>query len=392
MPLRIVPLFETIDDLRAAPKILTAFLNVALIKRSVKDAGSAFEIMLGYSDSNKDGGFLTSTWEVNKAQKRIVDACRRLGVRAAFFHGRGGSVSRGGAPTGRAVAAQPADSIDHSFRITEQGEVVSAKFANKGTAAHQIELLASSVLFHRAYSKSEPELSASPEFDEALEALSGVSQAAYSNLISQNGFIDYFEQASPVQELASLNIGSRPARRTGASDLSDLRAIPWVFAWSQNRHMITGWYGFGAAIDAFRGYRGVQGDASLRAMWDQSRVFRLIVDEVEKSLHMTDLAIAKSYASLVQDETTRRAIFGKIETEYARASEAVLWLSKQTQTAARFPKLTTQFNQTSDLLAYAHGLQVSLLAEHRGSDAGAEIPRPLLQTMNTIASGLGWTG
>ncbi|MFT4999448.1 MAG: phosphoenolpyruvate carboxylase, partial [Planctomycetota bacterium] len=212
--LKVAPLFETIDDLRAAPSVLTKYLTYPLVKRSLKQTGDDQCVMLGYSDSNKDGGFISSTWEVNKAQKRIVTATRKLGVETAFFHGRGGSVSRGGAPTGRAIAAQPENSISGSFRITEQGEVVSAKFANRGTAAHQIELLASSVLFHGAYSSNEPELKSTPEFDEAFEALSGVSQAHYSDLLNAPGFIDYFQQASPVNELARLNIGSRPQSRS----------------------------------------------------------------------------------------------------------------------------------------------------------------------------------
>jgi phosphoenolpyruvate carboxylase len=392
IPLKIVPLFETIADLRAAPNILLSYFSEGIIKRSLTETGKVQEVMLGYSDSNKDGGFLCSTWEVNKAQRNITEACAKQGIQCAFFHGRGGSVSRGGAPTGRAIAAQPAGSINQSFRITEQGEVVSAKFANKGTAAHQLELLASSVLFHRAYSKNETELATNPEFEEAIEALSGVSQAHYDGLIQERGFIDYFEQASPVKELACLNIGSRPASRTGATNLSDLRAIPWVFAWSQNRHMITGWYGFGAAIDAFRGYRGVQGDATLRAMWDGSRIFRLIADEVEKSLYRTDLTIARDYADLVTDQTTRDTIFGKIEREYGRSKEAVLWLSRQSTLADRFPILTSQADSSDDLLAYSHSLQVSLLKDHRNSSNGDEISAPLLQTMNTIATGLGWTG
>jgi phosphoenolpyruvate carboxylase len=390
--LKIVPLFETIGDLRAAPSILTQFLNEPIARRSTKDQGSVQEVMLGYSDSNKDGGFLCSTWEVNKAQQKIVTATRKAGFETAFFHGRGGSVSRGGAPTGRAIASQPADSINGSFRITEQGEVISAKFANRGTAIHQIELLASSVLFHRAYSKNEKELTTTPEYDEALEALSGMSQAHYTQLLNTNGFIQYFEQASPVKELARLNIGSRPQARFGASTISDLRAIPWVFAWSQNRHMITGWYGFGAAIEAFRSYRGAQGDAILRTMWEKSRVFRLIVDEVEKSIHMTDIDIARDYAGLVEDETVRNVIFTKIEQEYTRAHKAVLWLSNQENTADRFPILNSQSKRKNDLLNCAHRLQVTLLKDYRSQNAEDSVPAPLLQTMNCIANGLGWTG
>jgi phosphoenolpyruvate carboxylase len=390
--LKVVPLFETISDLQAAPEILKNYFSEPIVKRSLKDQESLQEVMLGYSDSNKDGGFLTSTWEVNKAQKKIGAAARKSGMKISFFHGRGGSVSRGGAPTARAIAAQPAGSITNSFRITEQGEVVSAKFANRGTAAHQIELLASSVLFHQAYSKSEPELASTPEYDEALEALSGVSWSHYNALLNSDGFIQYFEQASPVKELAQLNIGSRPQARFGATSLSDLRAIPWVFAWSQNRHMITGWYGFGTAINTFRKYRGAAGDAMLKTLWKESRVFRLIVDEVEKSIHLTDLEIAKSYAGLVEDKAVQADIFGKIELEYQTALNAVLWLSDCEETAVRFPKLHAQAARTGDLLTQSHNLQIELLKKHRDIKNEAEISPVLLQTMNCVATGLGWTG
>ncbi len=390
--LKVVPLFETIGDLRAAPSILSEYLNEPIVRRSVKDTGMYQEVMLGYSDSNKDGGFLCSTWETNKAQKEIVKATRKVGFDVSFFHGRGGSVSRGGAPTGRAIAAQPADSINGSFRITEQGEVVSAKFANRGTAIHQMELLASSVLFHQAYSKNEPELNATPEFDEAMEALSGVSMAHYTNLLNSTGFIQYFEEASPVKELAQLNIGSRPQARFGASTLSDLRAIPWVFAWSQNRHMITGWYGFGTALEAFRKYRGVAGESMLQDMWENSRIFRLIVDEVEKSIHLADIEIAKSYSELVQNKTTGKTIFEKIEKEYHLTRKTVLWLSQQSETAERFPILKSQSLQKRELLKQSHLLQLSLLQKHRKLGTDATVSPLLLQTMNCVATGLGWTG
>ena len=184
------------------------------------------------------------------------------GVAIAFFHGRGGSVSRGGAPTGRAIAAQPAGSIRGRFRVTEQGEVVSYKYANKGTSLYQMELLASSVLEHALKSEREVALQPSREFDDAMEALSGASRAAYTGLITHPDLVSYFQAASPLEEISLLNIGSRPARRFGASSLKDLRAIPWVFAWAQNRHMITGWYGVGTALQSFLQVRGrPRGDA-----------------------------------------------------------------------------------------------------------------------------------
>ena len=297
----IVPLFETIADLRAAPAIMREALDVPLIRRSTHWQGGVQEVMIGYSDSNKDGGFVASNWELAKAQSQLTRVGAEAGTAIAFFHGRGGSVSRGGAPTGRAIAAQPAGSIRGRFRVTEQGEVVSFKYANKGTALYQMELLAASVFEHALKSEREEELQPSREFDDALEALAGASRAAYSSLVGHPDLVSYFQAASPLEEISLLNIGSRPARRFGARSLKDLRAIPWVFAWAQNRHIITGWYGVGSAIKSFLEVRGDEGLKLLRRMFEASRLFRLIIDEVEKTLLLVDVDIARDYASLVAE-------------------------------------------------------------------------------------------
>ena len=228
--LPIVPLFETIDDLRAGPAIMREALGIPLIRHSTHWQGGLQEVMIGYSDSNKDGGFVASNWELVKAQANLTRVGEVAGMPIAFFHGRGGSVSRGGAPTGLAIAAQPAGSIRGRFRVTEQGEVVSYKYANKGTALYQMELLAASVLEHALKSERETALRPSREFDDALEALAGASRAAYTVLITHPDLVTYFQAASPLEEISLLNIGSRPARRFGANSLKDLRAIPWVFA------------------------------------------------------------------------------------------------------------------------------------------------------------------
>ncbi|HYF40400.1 MAG TPA: phosphoenolpyruvate carboxylase, partial [Gemmatimonadales bacterium] len=222
--LPIVPLFETIHDLQRAPAIMRELLTVPLVRRSVRAQGGVQEVMIGYSDSNKDGGFLSSNWELSKAQVKLTRIGKEAGIPIAFFHGRGGSVSRGGAPTGRAIAAQPAGSIQGRMRITEQGEVVSFKYANRGTAQYQIELLAASVVEHSLKSEREKALVPTAEFDEAMEALSGAAQASYRRLIDHPDLLTYYTAASPIEELSMLNLGSRPARRFGARSLSDLRA------------------------------------------------------------------------------------------------------------------------------------------------------------------------
>ncbi len=385
----VVPLFETIDDLRAAPAILAEVLDVPLARRSLKAGGRNIEIMLGYSDSNKDGGYFCSTWELDRAQRKITRTLTARGYRPAFFHGRGGSVSRGGAPTGRAIAAQPEGTISGRLRITEQGEVVSANYANRGTAAAHLELLAASTLLQVAHKGQAP---VDPEFEDALDALSGLSQTAYSTLLNAPGFIDYFQQASPVEELAMLRIGSRPARRFGAATLADLRAIPWVFAWSQNRHLITGWYGFGTAIANLRKFRGERGDAVLHEMFENSKLFRLIVDEVEKSLFQTDMSIAADYASLVTDAGARARISGMIQAEYALACKGIGFLTGSCEIAARFPNLCKRFARVKGELDRINRLQVALLRDARSGGGAARVSIPLLQSMNSISAGLGWTG
>ena len=386
--LRVVPLFETIDDLRRAPAVFDDLLAVPLAHRSIKSPDGTIEVMLGYSDSNKDGGFICSIWELDKAQRRITQALSRHDLRPVFFHGRGGSVSRGGAPTERAIAAQPLGTIHGRLRITEQGEVVSSKYANRGTALNQIELLASSVLAHM---QTRVQPAANPEHVDALEALSGMSQTAYSTLLGQPGFIDYFQQASPVEELAMLKIGSRPARRFGAKSLADLRAIPWVFAWTQNRHILTGWYGFGSAIASFRQVRGADGDRLLSEMFAGHRLFRLMVDEVEKSLLLCDLDIAAGYAGLVEDAAVRDRIFVRVRDEHDRSVAAIRALTGTAEIGTRFPMLRERFLRVAPQLDRINRLQIDLLRSARQHpDNGATVP--LMQSMNSIAAGLGWTG
>ncbi|AWN41627.1 phosphoenolpyruvate carboxylase [Methylobacterium durans] len=394
-PLPIVPLFETIDDLRAAPVIMKELLAIPVVRRSTRWQGGVQEVMIGYSDSNKDGGFVASNWELYKAQSKLTLLGKHLGVPIAFFHGRGGSVSRGGAPTARAIAAQPAGSINGRFRTTEQGEVVSFKYANRGTAAYQMELLASSVFEHAL--KSEREAASLPraEFDDVLEAFSGASRAAYVKLIQHPDLVTYFGCASPLDEIALLNIGSRPARRFGARSLGDLRAIPWVFAWSQNRHVITGWYGVGSGLQSFLDVRGAQGEMQLKRMFRDSRLFRLILDEVEKTLLMVDLEIARDYASLVPDESVRTNIFRMIEDEYRLTCEMALRVSGDRDLAERFPLFRDRLNERLPTINQVSREQVELLRRFRSEedeDKREAVKSALLLSINCIAVGFGATG
>ena len=393
--LPIVPLFETLKDLRAAPAVMRELLSVPMVRRSIRAQGGVQEVMIGYSDSNKDGGFLASNWELYKAQSKLSRLAREVGVPISFFHGRGGTVSRGGAPTGRAIAAQPAGSINGQFRITEQGEVVSSKYANRGTAGYQMELLVSSVFEHTLKSEREGALAPVPEFDEAMEALSGTSNAAYNGLIQHPALLAYLQSASPLEELALLNIGSRPARRFGAKSLADLRAIPWVFAWSQNRHFVPGWYGVGSGIAAFLEVRHEPGRELLRRMFDEFRIFRLIADEAEKTLLQVDLEIARDYAALVADAEVRDAIFGMIEREYHLTVRMLLEVSGGQLIAERFPLLRRRLARKVPTIARANRQQVRMLRAYRdAADAVARetVKVPLLLSINCIATAFGATG
>jgi len=393
--LPIVPLFETIEDLQRAPTIMRELLSVPLVRRSVRAQGGVQEVMIGYSDSNKDGGFLTSNWELSKAQIKLTRLGKELGVPIAFFHGRGGSVSRGGAPTGRAIAAQPAGSIQGRMRITEQGEVVSFKYANRGTAQYQLELLAASVLEHSLKSEREKALVPTAEFDEVMEALSGAAQASYRRLIDHPDLFAYYQAASPLEEISLLNLGSRPARRFGARSLSDLRAIPWVFAWSQNRHFVPGWYGVGSGILTFLQVRGQRGAAMLDRMFTESRLFRLIVDEVEKTLAYVDLEIAHEYAELVPDAGVRNNILEMVEEEYHRTVEAVLRISGGSQLVERYPRFRRRLARRLPTINQVSRQQIELLRRFResgGDKTQEEQLSALLLSINCIAAGFGATG
>ena len=393
--LSIVPLFETIEDLRTGPMIVKELLAVPIISKTIKQKTGIQEVMIGYSDSNKDGGYFTANWELNRAQASLTKVGDEAGIPISFFHGRGGSVSRGGAPTGIAVAAQPAGSVHGQMRITEQGEVVSSKYANEGTAQYQMELLAASVFQHTLRSLDEEQLKPNSDFDSTMESLSSLAFKKYRELAESNGLVDYYSAASPVEELAKMNIGSRPARRTGTKSLDDLRAIPWVFAWTQNRHLVPGWYGVGTAIKEFTNKHGNNGRKLIKKMFIESRLFRLIVDETEKTLSLIDFDICEAYSELVEDEVIRKNIFNMISKEYKLTKEVILEITGEEKLSQRFKKFSRKLNRRLPVLHQAGLEQIKLIKEFRQRDKGDEITDdliPLLLSINCISSGLGWTG
>jgi len=390
--LPVVPLLETIPDLRRAPAILRELLSVPVVQRSLARQRKVQEVMVGYSDSNKDGGYFAANWELAKAQRQMVRVGQEFGVSISFFHGRGGSVSRGGVPTNRAIQATPAGTIRGMFRLTDQGETVSLKYANRGTALFQTELLGASVLGHVLLSQQEADKLPLHEYEEAMEALSGTSWTAYRKLMERPDMLAYLQGSSPLEELSMLNIGSRPARRTQAQTLADLRAIPWVFAWTQNRHMVTNWYGIGSGMRAFLDVRGERGLELLRRMFQDYPLFRIVMDEVERALCQVDLDIAREYANLVPDANTREAIFEQIVQEYKLTAEMLTTISGEADLGERFPQFMRRLSRRLETINRVSREQVQLLRQLREAQGGQEIREALLTSINCAAAGLGWTG
>ncbi len=392
----IVPLLETIEDLENGSTILQELLEHAFIRRTIRKHGGSQEVMVGYSDSNKDGGFFTSNWIISKAQTEIHEAGSKHKVPVSFFHGRGGSVSRGGAPSGRAIAAQPVGTIDGRMRVTEQGEVVSYKYANRGFAEEQMEILASTVLTHTLMSGKDPAFQVNAELDEVMEALSGTAYVTYRKLIETPGLVDFYQQASPVEELALMKIGSRPSRRFGAATLEDLRAIPWVFAWTQNRILVPGWYGVGSSFEQLINVRGDLGKELLQKLYEKHSLFRLIIDGVEKTLLLVDMEVADNYSELVTNKEYREIIFSDIKSEYERTAKMVLQITGEDQLCDRFPNFKRHFYRRIESLHQVGIQQVELVKKFRGEEINKQDKRevliPLLLSINCVAAGIGSTG
>ena len=390
-PLPVVPLFETIEDLRAAPRIMQAVLQTPVVRRSVKEQGGIQEVMIGYSDSNKDGGFLTANYELNRAQAELTRVGIKRKIPIVFFHGRGGSVSRGGGPVGAAITAQPAGTVNGKLRITEQGEVVSSKYANHGTAQYEMELLAASVMEHTLKSMDARQLNPAPEFEQAMDALSSLAYTAYRQLVEETGLVDYYHAASPVQELGRLRIGSRPSRRFGAETLDDLRAIPWVFAWTQNRHHVPAWYGLGSAVENFVRVRGRESVKLLRDMYENWRLFGLIIDDMEKSLAFVDTEVMRSYAGLLNESDTRDKFHLMIVREYELSMEKILLITGETRLGERFPRFSRKLERRGDILRQVGLAQVELVKRYREQGKQEDLIA-LLLSINCVSAGLGWTG
>ena len=333
--INIIPLFETIGDLRACGVIMADLFALPQWRQIVTARDMVQEVMLGYSDSNKDGGYLTSNWELYKAELNLVKVFEGAGVKMRLFHGRGGTVGRGGGPAFDAIVAQPAGSVNGQIRITEQGEVIASKFADREVGRRNLEIMISATLEASFPTEAQAQVD-TPERHKLAERLSLRAYQAYRDLVyATPDFITYFREATPINEIPNLNIGSRPAARKSTNSIGDLRAIPWVFSWSQCRLMLPGWFGFGTAIAEYLAESGEEGLTLLRGMYKDWPFFQVTISNMEMVLAKSDIAIAARYAELVRDQDLARRIFGRIKDEWQRAVDAVLAITEHKRFAGR---------------------------------------------------------
>ncbi|MGH8725201.1 MAG: phosphoenolpyruvate carboxylase, partial [Burkholderiales bacterium] len=378
--LDIIPLFESIADLGRCGQVLAAALDLPLYKAWVEARGGEQEVMLGYSDSNKDGGYFTSNWSLYKAEAALVEACRRRGVRLRLFHGRGGTIGRGGGPSYDAVLAQPPGSVDGALRLTEQGEVIASKYADPESGRRNLETLAAATLeaSFRKENRADQGRHAA-----IAEELSARAFDAYRSLVRSPGFVEYFRASTPIAEIADLNIGSRPASRRASESIEDLRAIPWVFSWSQCRLMLPGWYGFGSAVEGWRGSL-----EELREMYREWAFFRSVLSNMDMVLAKTDLAIASRYAELVPDKKLRQEIFGRLSDEWQRACKWLAAIAGSKELLADNPTLARSIRNRFPYLDPLNHVQVELLRRYRSGDRDERLLRVIHLTINGLAAGL----
>lgn len=394
--LQSVPLFETIEDLHAAPAIMRKVLGLPVYRESVAAMHDLQEIMLGYSDSNKDGGAVTANYELRVAMNEITNVGNEFGVKLKFFHGRGGALGRGGMPLNRSILAQPPHTIGGGIKITEQGEVLSSRYSLKGIAYRSLEQATSALLTASMYRRTGKEEHLEERWEEIVKHISEVSLHKYQDLIFRDpDFFTFFKESTPLPEVGELNIGSRPSKRKNSDRFEDLRAIPWVFAWTQSRYLLPAWYAAGTGLQSF--YQDKEENmAVLQQMYQDFPFFRTLIDTLQMAIAKADLIIAKEYAGMAQNEEASQRIYGLIEEEFKLTSSLILKITGQQEILDNVPVIQESIrlrNPYVDPLSY---LQVQLLSELRSlrdqNKDDAELLREVLLTINGIAAGLRNTG
>ncbi len=396
-----VPLFESIEDLRNAPSICRELWSRADYRKLLESWGNWQEVMLGYSDSNKDGGMLTSTWEIFRAHRDLHAVAREAGVKLRLFHGRGGTVGRGGGPTHRAIFAQPFDAFEGQLRLTEQGEVLNFKYADEVLAERNLELMIAASLDALARPNArDPEGHFTgilqPAWESAFDKISRLAYGFYrQHILEDAGVIAYFEQSTPVGELENAKIGSRPARRNDSSKLADLRAIPWVFGWTQSRLLVPAWFGVGHALECYLNAPGASAQANLECLQTMAREFPLFIDllrNVEMALAKADLGTARLYSTLVQDEALRERIYSLFEAEFLRTARSLLAVLSQKELLETNRVLARSILRRNPYVDPMHLIQVDMLRRKRAGEDTPEVNRAIAATINGISAGLRNTG
>ena len=397
----VVPLFETIEDLRNAAPIMRAFYALPGIQALIQRSGALQDVMLGYSDSNKDGGIFTSNWELYRTGLALVALFDELNkgakspIRLRMFHGRGGTVGRGGGPSYQAILAQPPGTVRGQIRLTEQGEVIGSKYANREIGRRNLETLVAATL---EATLLPPGKAAPAAFLDAAAELSSASMAAYRKLVYETpGFGDYFFSATPIREIAELNIGSRPASRNPSRSIEDLRAVPWSFSWGQCRLTLPGWYGFGSAIEQFVAGGATASDkkerqALLQRMSAQWPFFRTLLSNMDMVLAKSDLALASRYSELVTDRKLRQKVFGMIEAEWHRTSDALTLITGAKQRLEGNADMQRSVRHRFPYIDPLHHLQVELMRRYRAGEGGERLQRGIHISINGVAAGLRNTG
>lgn len=388
--LRIAPLFEQGSSLTAAAAVMAELLDLAVYRNAVASWDGSQEVMIGYSDSNKDVGYLASSWALYAAQVELAALFKRRSVAFTFFHGRGGSIGRGGGPTNVAILAQPEGTVQGRIKLTEQGEVVSARYALPEIAHRELELVAGAVLVSAAGGLSYAETARFPEFEAAMARMAEWSAAAYRALVYDDPkFVRFFQQATPMEEIARLKLGSRPARRSGSVRIEDLRAIPWVFSWTQARIILPGWYGLGAALVRGREEFGVQFLREMERGWP---FFGAVLSNAELALAKADLSIAERYVRLVQPVALRERVWSRIRGEYEASAALVLEITGQARLLDRDAVLQRSIERRNPYVDPLSFIQLDLLRRLRAEGRPEALLRPVLLAINGIAGALKNTG